>query len=84
PAAVGTSLVIMAINSAVSLAARAGQAHFDWALIVPFTIAAMIGSLAGKSIANRLPNTALSRAFAALLLAVATYIAINSALSLGW
>ena len=82
PAAVGTSLVIMAINSAASLAARTGQAHFDWALIVPFTIAAMVGSLAGKAIANRLPNTTLSRAFAALLLAVAAYIAINSALSL--
>ena len=82
PAAVGTSLVIMAINSAASLAARTGQAHFDWALIVPFTIAAMVGSLAGKAIAHRLPNTALNRAFAALLLAVAAYVAINSALSL--
>lgn len=84
PAAVGTSLVIMAINSAASLAARTGQAHFDWALIVPFTIAAMAGSLAGKVITTRLPGTTLNRAFAALLIAVAAYIAINSALSLGW
>ncbi|MGH4008188.1 MAG: sulfite exporter TauE/SafE family protein [Pseudonocardiaceae bacterium] len=81
PAAVGTSLVVMAINSAVSLAARAGQAHFDWALIVPFTIAAMAGSLAGKTIADRLPNTALNRAFALLLFAVAIYIVISSVLS---
>ncbi|MGH3945332.1 MAG: TSUP family transporter, partial [Pseudonocardiaceae bacterium] len=58
--------------------ARAGQAHFDWALIVPFTIAAMAGSLAGKTIADRLPNTALNRAFALLLFAVATYIAIHN------
>lgn len=82
PAAVGTSLVIMAINSAASLAARAGQAHFDWALIVPFTIAAMASSLAGKSIADRLPNTALNRAFALLLFAVAASIATNTVLSL--
>ncbi|MGH3963550.1 MAG: sulfite exporter TauE/SafE family protein [Pseudonocardiaceae bacterium] len=82
PAAVGTSLAIMAINSAASLAARAGQAHFDWALIVPFTIAAMAGSLAGKTIADRLPNTALNRAFALLLFAVATYIAIHNVPSL--
>ncbi|MGH8967896.1 MAG: TSUP family transporter, partial [Actinomycetes bacterium] len=82
PAAVGTSLAIMAINSAASLAARAGQAHFDWALIVPFTIAAMAGSLAGKAIADRLPNTTLNRAFALLLFAVAAYIAINSVPSL--
>ncbi|MGH3934969.1 MAG: sulfite exporter TauE/SafE family protein [Pseudonocardiaceae bacterium] len=84
PVAVGTSLVIIAINSAASLAARAGQAHFDWDLIVPFTIAAMAGSLAGKAIADRLPNAALHRAFTILLFAVATYIAINSALSFSW
>jgi uncharacterized protein len=84
PAAVGTSLVIIAINSAASLAARSGQAPVDWELIVPFTIAAMAGSLAGKAIASRLPGTTLSRAFAAVLLVVAAYIAINSALSLRW
>ncbi|MGQ0774770.1 MAG: sulfite exporter TauE/SafE family protein [Pseudonocardiales bacterium] len=83
PAAVGTSLVIIVINSAASLAARAGQAHFDWALIVPFTIAAMAGSLAGKTIADRLPNAALNRAFAVLLFVVAAYIATTSALTLG-
>lgn len=82
PAAVGTSLVIIAINSAVSLAARAGQVHFDWALIVPFTIAAMAGSFAGKTIADRLPNATLNRAFAVLLLVVATYIATTSVLTL--
>jgi hypothetical protein len=84
PAAVGTSLVIMAINSAASLAARTGQAHFDWALIVPFAIAAMAGSLAGKVITTRLPDNTLNRAFATLLIVVAAYIAFNSALSLGW
>jgi uncharacterized membrane protein YfcA len=82
PAAVGTSLVIMAINSAASLAARTGQAYFDWALIVPFTIAAMAGSLVGKAITDRLRHTALNWAFAVLLIAVAAYIAISSALAL--
>ncbi|HEX8762032.1 MAG TPA: sulfite exporter TauE/SafE family protein [Pseudonocardiaceae bacterium] len=84
PTAVGTSLVIIAFNSTASLAARGGQAHFDWALIIPFAIAAMAGSLAGKVVTTRLPDTTLNRAFAALLTAVAAYIAINSALSLGW
>ncbi|MGH3916101.1 MAG: sulfite exporter TauE/SafE family protein [Pseudonocardiaceae bacterium] len=80
--AVGTSLVIIAINSAASLAARAGQAHFDWAVIIPFTIAAVAGSFAGKSIADRLPHCTLHRAFAVLLFAVASYIATTSALTL--
>ncbi|MGH3942550.1 MAG: sulfite exporter TauE/SafE family protein [Pseudonocardiaceae bacterium] len=80
PAAVGTSLAIIAINAAASLAARVGQTHFDWALIIPFAIAAMAGSFAGKNLADRLPNSALNRAFAILLCGVATYIALTSVL----
>lgn len=81
-AAVGTSLVIIAINSAASLAAHAGQAHFDWALIVPFAIAAMLGSLAGKAIAAQLPDTVLNRAFALLLVALAACVITANVLAL--
>lgn len=66
--AVGTSLFIMALNSGVSLLPRISTGHFDWALIVPFTVTAVLGSLLGKSIADRLPATALTRAFAGLLI----------------
>lgn len=83
PAAVGTSLLVIAINSAASIAARADQAHFDWPVIIPFTLAATAATLAGREIADRLPNTGLSRAFAVLLLAVAAYTAITSLLALG-
>ncbi|MBC9005721.1 sulfite exporter TauE/SafE family protein, partial [Micromonospora aurantiaca (nom. illeg.)] len=75
PVAVGTSLLIIAINSAASLAARTGHAHFDWTIIIPFTLAAMAASLAGKKIADRLPQTVTTRAFAVLILAVAAYTA---------
>jgi uncharacterized membrane protein YfcA len=75
PIAVGTSLLIIAINSGASLAARTGHAHFDWPIIVPFTIAAMAASLAGKKIADQLPQTVTTRAFAVLILAVAAYTA---------
>jgi uncharacterized membrane protein YfcA len=75
PIAVGTSLLIIAINSGASLAARTGHAHFDRPIIVPFTIAAMAASLAGKKIADRLPQTVTTRAFAVLILAVAAYTA---------
>ena len=75
PVAVGTSLLIIAINSGASLAARAGTAHFDWPIIIVFTIAAMAASLAGKKIADRLPQTTTTRAFAVLILAVAAYTA---------
>ena len=75
PIAVGTSLLIITINSGASLAARTGHAHFDWQIIIPFTLAAMAASLAGKKIADRLPQTVTTRAFAVLILAIAAYTA---------
>lgn len=68
--AVGTSLFIMALNAGVSLLPRMSGDHLDWALIVPFTAAAVLGSLVGTSVADRLPATILTRAFAALLIAI--------------
>jgi hypothetical protein len=82
PEAVATSLVVIAINSGAALLARAGTAHFDWAVIVPFTIAAVAGSLAGKTVADRLSAKALTRAFAVLLVAVAIYTATSSLVGL--
>lgn len=78
-AAAATSLLIIAINSGVSLAARAGQAHFDWAIIIPFTLAAMAASLAGKSVAGRLPEKVLTLTFAGMLIAIGLFVAIQNA-----
>ncbi|WBC16444.1 sulfite exporter TauE/SafE family protein [Micromonospora sp. WMMA1998] len=79
PAAVGTSLLVIAVNSAASLLARTGSTHYDWAVITPFTLAAMVASLAGKRVADRLPPTATTRAFAALVLLVAAFIGVRTA-----
>ena len=82
PIAVGTSLLIIVLNSASALAARAGSAHFDCAVIAPFTLAAMTGTVAGRRIADRLPNSALNLAFAALLFLVAAFVGGHNALAL--
>lgn len=82
PIAVGTSLLIIAISSGASLLARAGTQTFDWSVIIPFTAAAIIGSLLGKQVADRASGASLSRAFAGLLIAVAVYVAIRSAVGL--
>jgi uncharacterized membrane protein YfcA len=81
-AAVGTSLVVIALNSGVSLAARFGSASVAWDIIAPFTAAAVAGSFAGKRIADRLPATSLTRAFAVLLVLVAGYVAVRAVLGL--
>lgn len=82
PLAVGTSLVVIAINSAGALAARVGTAQFDWAVIAPFTLAAVAGSLGGRRIAGRVSGEALTRAFAVLLIGVGLYTGATSILAL--
>ena len=78
PVAAATSLLIIAINSAASLLARAGTAHFHWSIIVPFTIAAMAASLGGKAIAGKLPDKMLTRIFAGMLIAIGLFVAIQN------
>ncbi len=80
--AVGTSLLIIAINSAAALATRAGVAQFDWPVLVPFTVAAVGASFAGKLVADRCSGRTLSRAFAVLLLVVGVGVAIESLVAL--
>ena len=80
PVAVGTSLLVIAVNSATALTARvsSGSTHLDWPLITTFTGAAVIGSLLGGQIAGRAHPRHLTRAFAVLLIAVAAYTAARS------
>lgn len=80
--AIGTSLLIIAINAGAALGTRAGVTEFDWAVVVPFTAAAVVASLAGKRIADRFSGAALSRAFALMLLAVGAAVAVQSIVSL--
>ncbi|MEO6790323.1 MAG: sulfite exporter TauE/SafE family protein [Ornithinibacter sp.] len=72
--AVGTSLLVIAVNSATALAARAHQAtELDWSLIATFTAAAVVGSLLGSRAVARVPPARLKQTFAILLVVVAVY-----------
>lgn len=82
PVAVGTSLLVISLNSAVALTARAGSGAFAWDVIVPFTAAAVAGSVAGKRTADRINPNKLTVAFAVLLIAVAVYVAAQAVLGL--
>jgi uncharacterized membrane protein YfcA len=75
PTAAGTSLVVIAVNSAAALAARAGHGSLtlNWALVGAFTAAAVIGVLAGGRLAGRASPQRLSAAFTVLIVAVAGY-----------
>jgi uncharacterized membrane protein YfcA len=79
PVAVGTSLLVIAINSTSALLSRIGHGvHLDWTLIGVFTLAAIIGSLFGGRLATRVRPERLTAAFTVLLVAVALYTAARS------
>jgi uncharacterized membrane protein YfcA len=76
--AVGTSLLVIAINSASAFALKAGGVPLDWAVIAVFALAAAVGALGGGSVARRFDNATLTQGFVWMVLAVAAYTAIRS------
>ncbi|MGE0728116.1 MAG: sulfite exporter TauE/SafE family protein [Acidimicrobiia bacterium] len=82
PEAVGTSLLIIAVNSAFAFSQRVATTGVDWGTAVPFLVAAMIGVLSGTELAKRVDAKRLSKSFVWLLVAVAVYTAIRSVMAL--
>ena len=65
--AIGTSLVVIAMKSGAGFLGYLGQVQIDWGLMAVFTPAAIAGILAGARIVRYVPQMALQRAFAVLL-----------------
>lgn len=82
PSAIGTSLLVIAVTSGASIASRIGVVDFDWSTIVPFTVAAVTATMAGKRVAGRFSGDTLARAFAVLLILVAGFVTVQSVATL--
>ena len=82
PEAVGTSLLVIAINSAVALGSRFHAGAVEWNVVIPFTVASLIGVVIGSRLASTRDSSSLQRWFVGLLLLVATYTAVKSGLAL--
>lgn len=82
PNAIGTSLLVVAINSAVALAARLGTVEVDVLVAAAFTLAAVIGTQVGTRVAGSLDPTKSLRAFAAGLVVLAIYTAARASAGL--
>lgn len=80
--AVGTSLLIVTIGSLFALGERLGAGDVDWGVAVPFAVAALLGALAGRAVADRLPSRVLRRAFAAVVIATAIYVGADALIAL--
>ncbi|GLC26897.1 sulfite exporter TauE/SafE family protein [Roseisolibacter agri] len=72
--AVGTSLLVIAMNSASGFAGYLGTVSVDWSFLAGFTAAAVTGALVGTALAARVPQAALRRAFGVFLLAMGTFV----------
>lgn len=72
--AIGTSLSIIALKSFAGFAGYATVIEIDYSLLGTFAVIAIVGSLIGGLIGERLPDALLKRGFGGFLLVVATYI----------
>ena len=77
--AAGTSLVVIAMTSAVALAARAGSgASPDWSLVLVLTAASAVAAVAGARLVDHIDARRLQLAFTVLVLGVAVYTAVRA------
>ncbi|BBX38290.1 putative permease [Mycolicibacterium mageritense DSM 44476 = CIP 104973] len=74
PVAVGTSLIVIAMNSFAGLAGHLTTVPIDWTLATTVTAAAVTGSLIGARLTARVDPDALRRAFGWLVLAMASVV----------
>ena len=72
--AVGTSLLVIAMNTAAGALGYHGQVEIPWTVVGIFTAIAIGGSLAGARVVRHVPQRALRRAFAYFLFAMAAFI----------
>ena len=72
--AVGTSLIVIAMNTAGGAIGYRGQATIDWRIVAGFTACAVLGSLIGARAVGRVSADNLRRWFAGFLLVMAGFI----------
>jgi uncharacterized membrane protein YfcA len=72
--AVGTSLLIIVMNSVAGFAAHAGKVRLDYGVTAVFTAAAISGSLVATRLGHRVNAGRLRRWFAYIVFAVAAFV----------
>ncbi|GAU68696.1 hypothetical protein SSP35_08_01900 [Streptomyces sp. NBRC 110611] len=78
PVAIGTSLLVIVVNSLTALATRAGTGALDWPLLAGFAACAALGSHLGNRLTTRLRPRTLTTAFASLLTVLAVTMAASA------
>lgn len=76
--AVGTSLLVIAMNCASGFAGYVGRAQLPWAFLLGFTAVAVGGIVAGTYLVRYVSQRALKQAFAVFLLVMGTFILVKN------
>lgn len=76
--AVGTSLVIIVINSAGGFIFHLTDLDIDWNITAAFGVTAMISSLVAGQLGRSLPDKVLKQGFAVLVILLAFYVAFQA------
>ena len=72
--AVGTSLLIIAVNSLIGFTGDLGHFVIEWKLLLVVTLIAIIGILIGGQLAKKIEGEKLKKAFAWFILIMGIYI----------
>ena len=72
--AVGTSLLVIAMNSAAGLSGYLGKVEVPWGFMAAFTAVAVGGIVVGARLVRHVPQAALKRGFAVFLLVMGGFI----------
>ncbi|HEX9563219.1 MAG TPA: sulfite exporter TauE/SafE family protein [Gemmatimonadaceae bacterium] len=75
--AVGTSLLIIAMNALSGFAGYIGQEPIDWSLVGSFTGIAAVGAILGTRLNRRVPQVRIKQGFALLIITLGGYLIIR-------
>jgi uncharacterized protein len=75
--AVGTSLLVIALNSLIGFTGNLNDKGMDWSLLLLVTLLAVAGILLGSYLNRKVPAGSLKKAFGWFVLAMGIYILIR-------
>lgn len=75
--AVGSSLLIITMNSLSGFAGYIGQVPIQWELVGSFTAVAAVGALTGTRLVRHVPQARIKQGFAVMILLLGTYFALR-------
>jgi len=76
--AVGTSLIVIAMNSAAGFLGHAGSGSFDLVMTLIFTFAGLAGTFAGTKLSGRMSSLKLQKVFAVFVVVLALFLLVDN------